>query len=747
MRERRLIRYVAAAALLLATILYWQQRVLARGTRSTIDLGIVDLYTEHMPVMRYGFQELTHGRIPLWNPYQLCGTPFLAMGWSGLFYPGHVPYLVLDVPTALELSFVLHMFLGAFGMWAVARRFGSGVLGAGISGVTFVWSAWVTHHVNAPAVFESMAWMPLIVLALDGVALGRRRAWLALIGALTCQLLIGMVEIVLHTAYLGAAFLVCRLVVVGRETSGRTVLYRAGAAVAAAIAALGLSMPNTLPLVELVQQSTRAAGALSLVQAINFGSLPAPAFLRGALAPSEWAWTGVLPLVALPLALALRRGRPWWVGSVLVGAGAASLVFGGLVFEWYFRLPIVGGLFRRPMKFLDLYVFAAALLVGAAVTWLQREADSASWRLWRHPAWLATIAGAAAVVSTQAFDPYTTGLVAALALFGLVPVRGFRHGLVAIVCLLHAASLFFTTGDDHIRPVRRPKILDLYDALLVPIAAQLDGGRLYLSPDFLFLPGLTHKQGTLRRMNTSVDYEPLATERYGRFFTTAAPDPEDAMPFSGKYPLTATSNWKLMDLTATRFYVMLANEPGERYMSAHPEAFALEKRTGPARVYRRTTPGPRASVVARAHIVASAEEALRAITAPTFDPRTEVVLEAPANGSDVTPPGATGVATIASEKPEHIEVSAHTDTPGFLVLRDLFYPGWRAFVGDREVPILRADYLFRAVRIDAGTTVVRFEYRPASFALGVAIALFTAATVAAIAIASRRRGRVNPSAG
>ena len=39
-----------------------------------------------------------------------------------------------------------------------------------------------------------------------------------------------------------------------------------------------------------------------------------------------------------------------------------------MAFQLYYRLPIVGGLFRRPMKFLDLYTFAQALLTGTAVT-------------------------------------------------------------------------------------------------------------------------------------------------------------------------------------------------------------------------------------------------------------------------------------------------------------------------------------------------------------------------------------------
>lgn len=53
-----------------------------------------------------------------------------------------------------------------------------------------------------------------------------------------------------------------------------------------------------------------------------------------------------------------------------------------------------------------------------------------------------------------------------------------------------------------------------------------------------------------------------------------------------------------------------------------------------------------------------------------------------------------------------------------LSMSDLYYPGWRAFIDGRECPIMRADYLFRAVPVAAGTHHLRFEYQPMSFWAG-----------------------------
>ena len=79
--------------------------------------------------------------------------------------------------------------------------------------------------------------------------------------------------------------------------------------------------------------------------------------------------------------------------------------------------------------------------------------------------------------------------------------------------------------------------------------------------------------------------------------------------------------------------------------------------------------------------------------------------------------------------------------PGWLVLTDLSYPGWKAYVNGHEAPILHANYLFRAVRLSPGESEVRFEYQPTSFRLGLILSGATA-VVMAIAVVWEWRARV-----
>jgi len=98
---------------------------------------------------------------------------------------------------------------------------------------------------------------------------------------------------------------------------------------------------------------------------------------------------------------------------------------------------------------------------------------------------------------------------------------------------------------------------------------------------------------------------------------------------------------------------------------------------------------------------------------------------------------------VVAEGPNEVRIEAALDRPGFLVVHDVYYPGWRAYLNGLEVPILRANHAFRAVHLGKGRHEVRFVYAPRSFAVGwrvsaVSALLVTAALLQA-ALDARRR--------
>lgn len=70
---------------------------------------------------------------------------------------------------------------------------------------------------------------------------------------------------------------------------------------------------------------------------------------------------------------------------------------------------------------------------------------------------------------------------------------------------------------------------------------------------------------------------------------------------------------------------------------------------------------------------------------------------------------------LTDHKPSVMKYEANSSTGGLIVFSEIFYPrGWHAFVDGKEVPLIRADYVLRAVEIPAGahTIIMRFEPKP-----------------------------------
>src|SRR5439155_4905064 len=105
------------------------------------------------------------------------------------------------------------------------------------------------------------------------------------------------------------------------------------------------------------------AGTLAFEQAAR-AAIPPLLFLRAAVQTIGVVTVGFLPLLGLTLALGARRHRLVSIAALAAAVGAALLVFGGPVYRLYYAIPVIGSTFRRPMKFLDIYAFAQALVVG-----------------------------------------------------------------------------------------------------------------------------------------------------------------------------------------------------------------------------------------------------------------------------------------------------------------------------------------------------------------------------------------------
>ena len=176
------IRITPAAGLAVLVMAFWALR-LRRGTE--YGLGNIDLYAYFLPLYEATYARISVGDIPLWNPYQLCGIPWLATLQTGFFYPTHVLYLVLPAPLALAASSVFHLVLAAVTTALFARRVGLSAAPAGLAAVLFVLRGHVPHLLLWPNQLEAVTWLPLGCLAVHGLARNPHIRWMLLLTCVT----------------------------------------------------------------------------------------------------------------------------------------------------------------------------------------------------------------------------------------------------------------------------------------------------------------------------------------------------------------------------------------------------------------------------------------------------------------------------------------------------------------------------------------------------------------------------------
>jgi hypothetical protein len=140
--------------------------------------------------------------------------------------------------------------------------------------------------------------------------------------------------------------------------------------------------------------------------------------------------------------------------------------------------------------------------------------------------------------------------------------------------------------------------------------------------------------------------------------------------------------------------------------------------SGDVKIYQNLEVLPRAFVVHQAQVRVEDQAALDLLQDPAFDPAQQVILS---SGTGMTGSGGKSHAEIETYQPEKIQMRASLDAPGYLVLTDTFYPGWKATVDGQAVPILRADLYFRAVALEPGDHEIALRYAPASVYAGLVI--------------------------
>jgi Bacterial membrane protein YfhO len=701
-----------------------------------------DVYVYFIPNKLHAAWSLWRGgKGLLWNPYQSCGEPFFANPTMGLLYPPHLAFAVLEANTAVHVVLIFNMVLGAIGMFLLTRELGLGWVAALGGALAFELGDPMAQLTGwSPTHSGPWTWLPWALLLCERLLRAPNR--LRVVGlavVLTLELLPGWVLIAALTYQLIALRILWALVTAPRERPWRA----AGAvAVGLALAPL-LAAVQLLPAAEFARESFRLA-----VEALEFAKLGSfeTTLLKGIrLRTPPVPFTIVVFVLAgvAPLVSPKRRLVTFYL---LTGALYSVLALGTAtpLYGLYVTIPPGASTLKYPWRLWWLTSFCLAMLTAFCLDGLASRSGQWSTR------WLAVAAATLVAGALTLFVPgglrgveilALAGAVAAVLLAAVRPGLGRTAAWLAVgVMLLNLVAV----------PMRyRGNLLpsaaglwrhrEAFAALDPPITAQ---DRVLVLPgkSTLFDLTLLRKTATVLRVPDLNDYDALLGRRFADYFAALWPRAAQVTTTEDFLRALAPSRFqpRLLDLASIRY--VITSPPID--IADHALDLPLVPPTGSGlRFYRNDAALPRARYVPRVEVIADPPALLDRLAHGTDDLASIAFVEAAMpsgfTGTDVSAAAAT--TRIVTNDPEHLVIDVDAPAPGFLVLADQYFPGWRATVNGIDVPIHRANYMFRLIEVPAGASRVDFRYRPAAVAVGGAVSLVTLGILAAVTWRARRR--------
>ena len=322
--------------------------------------GLSDSVLVFEPFPAYAARRLQSGDLPLWNPDNMLGAPFIGNMQSALFYPLNWPQLLGPGGPLIVASAWLKLFVALLGMYLLAREVARvGPAAAGIAAVSYGLGAfvvaWLLYSLASAAVWLPWLWWATArLVARPGP---RPLAALALVAALS--LLGGHPETALHMALAAGLWLLFQLWQTGPLQPRRVVVtlgaWVAGYALGALLAAIQIA-----PFIDYLTQSA-ALRARSGADAAGFWlpfryawTLISPDLFGNPARHNAWdfgtnynesnTYIGMLPLLLAPFALfsAGRGGRRLALFLLALTVLAAGVVYHWpLIFDAALALPLL----------------------------------------------------------------------------------------------------------------------------------------------------------------------------------------------------------------------------------------------------------------------------------------------------------------------------------------------------------------------------------------------------------------------
>ncbi len=726
------------------------------------------------PWYQYIARWMHSGTLPLWDSILQSGRPLLGEMRPGVLYPLNLLFFRLFSTKdgvsllSMDLFIVLEVVLASVFQYKLARHLALSRYASLLSAIIYGYCGYVAENaVWQIAIFHGIIWFPLLILLFlrsyesDGKL--PRAFYLISSGVVFgVMILAGHIQPPVHAALcLGALAIYLPLTSIDSDSPwiglSRSAL-RLGCCI---FIGLLVAAPQLLVSWEYGKHSLRWLGWDDLAPVNGLSRIPyawGGHFERGhiqdiftAVNPGTWAgsdYFGATALLLVIVAFLLARGiaarlfKILLICSILLWLGELSVVHG----LFYQLLPIMDKV-RQPSRAIFLIHFCVATLAGFGADLVARCVRSRYKKAHYHLALiLVWISGSVCVLI------YVAGMLAVLFKLSSMTDVGLEWTLRAALLIFASAAILYLRQIGRLRlSAFRLFLLLLITFDLLSVFSYTIGSRYDYNNKNNYFPTV-HYAG-----NQAVNF--LTEKAQVDIFRVEVL--EDALPQNSGM---VNGYQEIMGGMATgleifhRFrgldenpHSIISRLLNRRYIASRRVIDGFDEVVqGSPRIYKDPDALDRATWVPRAIVLDNLDAVARALQRPGFNPREAILVtrdqsrwippDLLASGLQDAGTGPSPQVNIASYQPNNIVLTLKAPQKGILLLSEIAYPGWRATVDGLSVPIVTADYLFRAVVVGEGNHTIEFAYKPALFSvgLGVSLAVFLVPAVLAIPLVRRR---------
>lgn len=734
------------------------------GIHEVRNYDLMDVINIFYPQSLYYQHRLGLGELAVWDPYSFAGHNLLSNGHSGFFYPLRLfTHLVLPMPWCHDLFLWLHLGLAGVTFCLLLRSFGLSRRSALFGGAVYQFNGFAMGWFEHEHVLTYTAWLPLILYfyraGFQQSSNGRRAAyWAAAALFLGGAGLVGMMQFWAYTLIIAAVWGLIHWV----AGSPRLPWTAAALLPLSWAVAVGLGAVNVLPILSDLPLSGRhiipweyqtssfrqvlTGLPLSLVLP-DFAGNPVGGFhlqrvtLGGQwIFPETFFYVGLVPLALIPFSWHYRRRLEWKffvffpLAVILIGSTPLFAVIHAalpgfkqtivtrflfvlemsLVTLSAFGLEYLGEKSDRWLKFRNLVAGAAALLCLLYTAMPQLKGE------W-FQAWLNS--GRIRLPDPQITPNFP--LVAQVKFQEFFSLGNPSFWLPLVVLSLAALGATLAARD------RRWLYLPLLVAVVDPFYhgwifnTASPPARLYpATPEVQFLQGKPGRVLSLAsvRPNTLAVFKLRGLEGDESLYAEATRLYGCAL---ARVPFQGPESFAAKIFPVRQFENRFLDLAGVRWLVAHPDR-ELETPlrnvfTAQLRIWENPTAGPECYWTNSSVAVPDDLQALQRIMAAPAGREGEVVLT---------------TLDVSSEEKERVEkMPLAFDRPspekvvvpgplrqGWVVFAEGYNPGWQAVQDGRALPVVRANGMFMAVKVENGGELrLRFEARGLRLGAGISV--------------------------